>query len=264
MMDVRKHPAVESAGTVSPVPANGFLAALKAAALLALLLLACVALRYTEAGSHLTKDRVQTLVGGLGLLAPGAHIVIYAVGTTALVPATVFTLIGAVVFGKFLGGIYNLVGATGGAVLSFLAARYLGRDFALRWLHGRLRDLDAKAERSGFLLISYLRLAYFPFAPLNYAAGLTRIRFVDYLLGTVLGMLPGMFILTFLVDELTNLRSPADLLAGRFLAPLLFLLASFVLPVLVKRLAPALNSRAHFAGSVSPGTEGVADEDPSP
>ena len=244
MMDVRKHPAVESAGTVSPVPANGFLAALKATALLAFLLLAFVGLRYTEAGSHLTRERVQALVGGLGLLAPGAHVLIYAVGTTALVPATVFTLIGAVVFGKFLGSLYNLVGATGGAVLSFLAARYLGRDFALRWLHGKFRDLDARAARNGFLLISYLRLAYVPFAPLNYAAGLTRIRFLDYLLGTVLGMLPGMFILTSLVDELSNLTSPADLLAGRFLAPLLLLLASFLLPVLFKRLAPALNSRA--------------------
>jgi len=244
MMDVRKHPAVESAGTESPVPANGFLAALKATALLAFLLLAFVGLRYTEVGSHLTRERVQALVGGLGLLAPGAHILIYAVGTTALIPATVFTLIGAVVFGKFLGSIYNLVGATGGAVLSFLAARYLGRDFALRWLHGKFRDLDARAARNGFLLISYLRLAYVPFAPLNYAAGLTRIRFLDYLLGTVLGMLPGMFILTSLVDELSNLTSPADLLAGRFLAPLLLLLASFLLPVLFKRLAPALNSRA--------------------
>lgn len=223
-------------------PAGGFLAAVKAMALLAFLLLAFFGLRYTEVGDHLSKERVQLLVGGFGLLAPAMHILVYAVGTTLLVPATVFTLMGAVVFGKFLGSIYNLVGATGGAVLSFLTARHLGRDLAARWARGRLQDLDLKAERNGFLLISYLRLAYVPFAPLNYAAGLTRIRFLDYLCGTVVGLLPGMFILTYLVDELTNLGSPADLLAARFLAPLMLFVASCFLPMMIKRVAPAVSS----------------------
>lgn len=242
MIGFTQHQAAAPAGTDSAVPARGFLAMAKAGVLLGLLLLAFVGLRYTEAGSHVSKEYIQALISGFGLLAPAVHVAVYAVGTTALVPATVFTLMGAVVFGKFLGGIYNLVGATGGAVLSFLTARYLGRDFAARWARGRLRDLDAKAEQHGFLLISYLRLAYVPFAPLNYAAGLTRIRFLDYLYGSFLGMLPGMFIITSFVDELTNLRSPTDLLATRFLAPLILLVASFFLPMVVKRLAPALHS----------------------
>jgi uncharacterized membrane protein YdjX (TVP38/TMEM64 family) len=244
MTDPYGHHVAESAGTDATVPAGDFVATAKAGALLALLLLAFLGLRYTEAGAYLSKERIQLLVSGFGLLAPTVHIVIYTVGTTALVPATVFTLMGAVVFGKLLGSIYNLVGATGGAVLSFLTARYLGRDFAARWVRGKLRDLDVKAEQHGFILISYLRLAYVPFAPLNYAAGLTRIRFLDYLIGTVLGMLPGMFIITYLVDELTNLRSPDDLLATRFLAPLVLFVASCFLPMVVKRLAPALNSPA--------------------
>ncbi len=242
MKDCSGYQAGESAGTVSPVPASGFQAVAKAGALLGFLLLVFVGLRYTKTGAHLSKESVQTLISGFGLLAPVVHVAVYAVGTTALVPATVFTLMGAVVFGKFLGGIYNLVGATGGAVLSFLTARYLGRDFAARCAGGRLRDLDAKAEQHGFLLISYLRLAYVPFAPLNYAAGLTRIRFLDYLCGSFLGMLPGMFIITSFVDELTNLGSPTDLLTTRFLAPLILLVASFFLPMVVKRLAPALRS----------------------
>lgn len=242
MTDPHGQQAATPAGTDPSVPAGGFPATAKAGALLVLLLLAFLGLRYTEAGTYLSKERIQLLISGFGLLAPAMHVLVFAVGTTALVPATVFTLMGAVVFGKFLGSIYNLAGATGGAVLSFLTARYLGRDFAARWMKGRLQDLDAKAEQHGFLLISYLRLAYIPFAPLNYAAGLTRIRFLDYLFGTVLGMLPGIFIITYLVDEVMNLRSPADLLATRFLAPLLLFVASCFLPMVVKRLAPSLNS----------------------
>ena len=224
-------------------PAIGFRATAKAAALVVGLILVFVGLRYSGAGDHVSKQGIQTLVGGFGLLAPAIHVLVYAVGTTALLPATVFTLIGALVFGKLLGTVYNLIGATGGAALSFLAARYLGRDFAARLLRGKkLRRLDAKAEEHGFILISYLRLAYFPFAPLNYAAGLTRIRFLDYLGGSALGMLPGMLLFTCFLDEVASLGSPADLLAFRFLVPLGLLVASFFLPVLVRRLAPALNS----------------------
>lgn len=239
-----EHQAATPAGADASPPTGGFLAVAKAAALLAFLILAFVGLRYGGTGDRISKQGIQALVSGLGVLAPLAHVAIYAVGTTVLLPATLFTLIGAVVFGKFLGTMYNLLGATGGAALSFLAARYLGRDFAARLLQARLRRLDAKAEEHGFLLISYLRLAYFPFAPLNYAAGLTRIRFLDYLGGSAVGMLPGILIFTCFLDELTNLGSAADLLSPRFLAPLSLFAASFLLPVLVKRLAPALNSTA--------------------
>ena len=190
----------------------------------------------------MSKQGIQALLGRLGLLAPAAHMLLFAVGTTLLMPATVFILIGAVVFGKVLGTIYNLMGGAGGAALSFLVARHLGRDFVTRLLKGRLRQLDAKSEEHGFVLIAYLRLAYFPFAPLNYAAGLTRIGFLDYLCGSVVGMFPAVLLFTCFLDELTNLGSPGDLLTPRFLTPLILFLASFSLPVLVKRLAPALSS----------------------
>jgi uncharacterized membrane protein YdjX (TVP38/TMEM64 family) len=242
MTDLDTHQSATPAGADASQPASGFLATAKAAALALFLILAFLALRYTEARAHISKQGIQAFVGGFGPLAPVIHVLIYAVGTTVLVPATIFTLIGAVVFGKFLGTIYNLIGAAAGAALSFLVARHLGRDFAARLLRGKLRGLDAKAERHGFILISYLRLAYVPFAPLNYAAGLTRIRFLDYLCGSVLGMFPGLLIFTCFLDELTNLSSPADLLTPRFLGPLALFVASFLLPVLVKRLAPALNS----------------------
>jgi uncharacterized membrane protein YdjX (TVP38/TMEM64 family) len=242
MTDPEERQSATPVGADTAPPGGDFPAALKAAALVAFLLLAFIALRFSGAAAHVSKQGIQALVSRFGLLAPAVHVAVYAVGTTALLPATLFTLIGAVLFGKILGTIYNLLGATGGAALSFLVARHLGRDFAARLLTGRLRRLDAKAEEHGFILISYLRLAYLPFAPLNYAAGLTRMRFLDYLCGSIVGMFPAVLIFTCFLDELTNLESPADLLALRFLAPLSLFVASLFLPMLVKRLAPALNS----------------------
>lgn len=244
MSDLYEEQAVGPAGTDATAPAGAFLAATKAAILALFLLLAFIVLRHTGAAAHGSKQGIQALVSRFGLLAPAVHATVFALGTAALVPASVFILMGAVVFGKVLGTIYNLVGAIGGAALSFLVSRYLGRDFAARMLKGKLQRLDAKAEQHGFILIAYLRLAYVPFAPLNYAAGLTRMRFRDYLLGSALGMIPGVLLFTSFLDELTNLGSPADLLTPRFLVPLLLFAASFCLPVLVKRLAPALNSTA--------------------
>jgi uncharacterized membrane protein YdjX (TVP38/TMEM64 family) len=243
MTDFHGPQAAAPADTEPATPTVGLRAVAKVATLVVLLILAFVGLRFTGAADHVSKQGIQTLVSGFGLLAPVVHVAVYAVGTTALLPATLFTLIGAVLFGKVLGTVYNLAGATSGAALSFLTARYLGRDFAARLLRGKkLQRLDAKAEDHGFILISYLRLAYFPFAPLNYAAGLTRIRFLDYLGGSALGMLPGMLLFTCFLDELASLGSPSDLLASRFLTPLTLLVASFFLPVLVRRLSPALNS----------------------
>jgi uncharacterized membrane protein YdjX (TVP38/TMEM64 family) len=242
MTDTEPHQDSASAGTTSPVPAGGLLPGLKASALLVFLLLAFVGLRYTEAGAYLAKERIQAVVGDFGLLAPLAHVVVYTLGSTALVPATVFTLMGAVLFGKLLGGVYNLIGATGGAALSFLLARSLGRDFAARLATGKLQNLDARAGEHGFMLICYLRLVYLPFAPVNYAAGLTRMRFLDYVCGSALGMLPGMFLITAFVDELTNLGSPADLLTRRFLLLLVLFALSLLLPVMLKRVSPAIVS----------------------
>jgi uncharacterized membrane protein YdjX (TVP38/TMEM64 family) len=234
--------AEKSPGAASPRPSGGAPPAVKAGVLSAFLILTFLGIRFSEVGTHLSKDRIQALVTGSGLLAPAVHVLVYALGTTALVPSTLFLLAGAVMFGKFRGSLYNGVGAIGAAALSFLAARYLGRDFVARWATGRLGELDAKAEEHGFLLICYLRLAYVPFTPVSYAAGLTRIRFRDYLLGTTVGTLPKIFIITTFVDEATSLGSPGDLLGLRFLVPLTLLAASWLLPVLVKRLAPGLGA----------------------
>ena len=83
-------------------------------------------------------------------------------------------------------------------------------------------------------MIFYLRIFWFPFIVLNYAAGATRIRFRDYFLGTLLGLLPPVFIFTYFVgamrDVLATYRKPADLLTFDLLFPILLLAFSFFLP----------------------------------
>jgi uncharacterized membrane protein YdjX (TVP38/TMEM64 family) len=231
---------------------SGLWATGKALVLLAFLGLAFVGLRYTGAGELLGRERLQTVVAAFGIWGPAVHMAIYALGGTVLLPATLFILLGAVLFGKVWGTLYNVGGAVAGAALSFQLARLLGRDAVSGWLSGRLERLDARAETHGFVLMLYLRLAYLPFAPLNYAAGLTRMRFRDYLAGTTLGILPATIIFTCFLDDLTGLRSWYDLATPAPIFSLVLFAASWSLPVILKRLAPSL-----WAPAIAPGVAPV-------
>lgn len=237
-MTLMQPPEQAVAAAAGPAPeARPAMAWIKMGLLLAFAVAAVFVYRYTEVGRYLTKDAVRGLVLSFGALGPAVHILLYVASVTAFVPATVMTIAGAVAFGKVAGAAYNLVGAALGATLSFLVGRYLGRDLAARLIKGRLQALDAAAERNGFAVIFYLRLAYFPFVPLNYGAGLTRIRFRDFFWGTALGIIPGTFIFTYFLDEVTNIAGVADLLKVRFLFPLALFAVSFLIPVAVKRVA---------------------------
>lgn len=194
--------------------------------------------RTAEGRSSLVRG-LDTLVQAAGPLGPALFIFVYTLGVLFL-PATPFTIAGAVIFGKFHGMLYNLAADTLGASVSFYLGRYFLHGVARGFLETRMPWLDRKAAEDGFSVIFYLRIFWFPFIVLNYAAGATRIRFRDYLLGTVLGLLPPVFLFTYFVgamrDVLATYRRPADLLRSALLFPVLLLVVSFFLPTLLKRL----------------------------
>ncbi|OYV95961.1 MAG: hypothetical protein B7Z62_09080 [Deltaproteobacteria bacterium 37-65-8] len=196
------------------------------------------ALFRTHGGRKALVGKLDVLVQAAGPLGPALFIFIYTLGVL-LLPATPFTIAGAVIFGKFHGMLYNLAADTLGASISFYLGRYFLHGVARGFLESRMPWLDRKAEEEGFQVIFYLRIFWFPFIVLNYAAGATRIRFRDYLLGTVLGLLPPVFIFTYFVgamrDALATYRRPADLLTFDLLFPVLLLVFSLFLPTLIKR-----------------------------
>jgi uncharacterized membrane protein YdjX (TVP38/TMEM64 family) len=220
---------------------------LKLVAFLLLVAAAAYLLFLTPAGSMFrTHEGRRALIGKLdflvqsaGPLGPALFIVVYTLGVLFL-PATPFTIAGAVIFGKFHGMLYNLAADTLGASISFYLGRYFLHGIARGFLETRMPWLDRKAVEDGFSVIFYLRIFWFPFIVLNYAAGATRIRFRDYLLGTVLGLLPPVFIFTYFVgamrDVLARYQRPTDLLTFDLIFPVLLLVFSFFLPTLIKRI----------------------------
>ncbi len=144
-------------------------------------------------------EALQNWVDHAGIAGPLLFMLVYAIGTILFLPGSVLTLAGGALFGPVFGTFYNLTGATLGAAFAFLAARYLASDWVEQKTAGRLKKLKQGVEQEGWRFVAFVRLVpIFPFNLLNYALGLTRIRFRDYVIASYICMLPGAFAYTWL------------------------------------------------------------------
>ena len=143
-------------------------------------------------------DQFVVWVNGLGAIGPLVFMFGYAAATVAFVPGAVLSLAAGATFGLGSGVVYVMIGATAGASLAFLLARYVARDAIEQRIQGNARfaAVDRAIGREGFKIVLLLRLSpVFPFNLLNYSLGLTKVRFADYVLASI-GMLPGTLLYT--------------------------------------------------------------------
>jgi uncharacterized membrane protein YdjX (TVP38/TMEM64 family) len=156
----------------------------------------------------------------------------YAVAELFFVPALPLTLLGGLAFGPLRGTLYVSVGATAGAALAFLAARYAARGLVEGWIarSPRLRRLDAAVTRHGWRILMLTRLIpLFPFNLQNFAYGLTRIRFVPYVLLTWVCILPATAAFTLAGDALAEGGgAPRRVLGGLAVAGVLIVAVSLI------------------------------------
>jgi uncharacterized membrane protein YdjX (TVP38/TMEM64 family) len=180
---------------------------------------------------------LESWIQNAGVLAPLLFMLVYAVGAVLFLPGTVLTLAGGALFGPLLGTFYNLTGATIGAALAFLISRYLASDWVADKTGGRLKQLISGVETEGWRFVAFVRLVpLFPFNLLNYALGLTRIRFSHYLLATYICMLPGAFAYTYLGYAGREAVGGSEGLIQKALLALMLLAAVAFLPRLIGRL----------------------------
>ena len=148
---------------------------------------------------HFDAQLLAQWIEDAGAAGPLLFILIYAVGTVVFLPGSVLTLAGGALFGPVLGTLYNLIGATIGATLAFLVARYLASERVERKTGGRLKQLKQGVEQEGWRFVAFARLVpLFPYNLLNYALGLTRLRLTHYIVASFVFMLPGAAAYTYL------------------------------------------------------------------
>jgi uncharacterized membrane protein YdjX (TVP38/TMEM64 family) len=214
-------------------------ATIKAVFLLAFVVTAIVLVRFTPLKEYLGPDRLAYLLENAGFWAPVAYVLIYVAGVCLFIPGTLLTALGAAIFGPYLGFLYVWIGAMIGSSLAFLIGRYLGRDFAASLIGDKLKKYDDGIERNGFATVLYLRLVYFPFTPMNFGMGLTKVRFMDYLAGTALGIIVGTFIFTFFIGTVKQVWANgqwAELFSWKIFFSLALFVFSFFIPKIVEKI----------------------------
>ena len=136
-------------------------------------------------------DALQVRIASLGVWAPVGFVLLYAIASVAMIPGGFFDLAGGALFGPVWGTIINLAGATFGAAISFLIARYIAGDWVQQRGGPRVQKVVGSVETDGWQFVAFIRLVpVFPYPVANYLLGLTRIPFHHYMLATVVFMLP--------------------------------------------------------------------------
>jgi uncharacterized membrane protein YdjX (TVP38/TMEM64 family) len=213
-------------------------AVLKAAILVVFIVGAVLLVRFTPVKSYLTAEALGRFLDAAGFWAPLVFIFIYTLGICLFVPGTLLTGLGAAIFGPYWGFVYVWFGAMLGASAAFVIGRTLGREFAASLVGDRLKKYDEAIERNGFATVLYLRLVYFPFTPMNFGMGLTRVRFWDYFAGTGLGIIVGTFIFTFFIGTLKQVWVSGDwgqLISFKVFFSVALFVFSFFIPKIIKR-----------------------------
>jgi uncharacterized membrane protein YdjX (TVP38/TMEM64 family) len=205
-------------------------------------LVAAVAVIYfTPLRGYLTRDHVRDFVGQLRGVwyGPLIFIVLYAAGCVVAVPATVFILAAGFIWGWKLGGTYALIGGLLGASASFWVGRFVGEGLLDKF--GRIgRTVEKQVKNAGFGALVILRLVpLFPFAIMNYGAGVAGVRFLYFVGATAIGLAPSNFVVSYCSDALFNgTMTEGDALRRLFTVAAL-MLAMVGIPLILKRFVKA-------------------------
>jgi uncharacterized membrane protein YdjX (TVP38/TMEM64 family) len=147
---------------------------------------------------------------GMGPWAPLLVGAVYVLATVLLIPGSLLTIGAGFVLGLVVGTITVSLASTVGASAAF----FLGRTLARPWIQEKIdrnpkfRAIDEAIRRQGFKIVFLVRLSpLFPFEYLNYALGLTRISFREYVLASWSGMLPGTVMYVYLGSTVKSLAT---------------------------------------------------------
>jgi len=194
--------------------------------------------RLTPIRDYLNPEVLGRFLDTAGIWASLVFILIYTLGICLFLPGTLLTGLGAAIFGAYWGFVYVWLGPMLGASAAFWIGRGLGREFAAYLIGDRLKKYDEAIERNGFAAVLYLRLVYFPFTPMNFGMGLTKVRFWDYFFGTGLGIIVGTFIFTFFIGTLKEVWVSGNwgqLFSFKIFFSVGLFIFSFFIPKIIKK-----------------------------
>lgn len=196
---------------------------IKLALFAGVIILIITLIKTTGLDQYLDKERLHLWIKGFGPWGPLIYVLVYSITPILFLPGLPVTVVAGLAFGPVYGTILALVGATIGACLAFLVARYFARSKVENLLKGKLKKIDEGVEKNGWIYVAITRLIpVFPFNLLNYAFGLTKIRFSHYAITSFICMFPAtaayVVLSSSLLDLLKGRVSPELMIGAALLA----------------------------------------------
>lgn len=173
----------------------------------------------------LDMQKINNFIQNQGIYAEIVYLGIYVAKPFFIImPSNLVALLGGGVFGPVKGFVLSMIGFFISGTIAFYLARFLGKDFVESIMGEKLMKLDDNLEKKGFKILFLLRLPpILPFDPLSYACGLTKIKYSDFILASLLGVVPETICYSMMGKNFTN---P---LSFKFILPIVVLIIGTIL-----------------------------------
>ncbi len=167
---------------------------------IALLIAVIAVLRLYVFEHYIDQHQIKALIDQAGVLAPLAFIAIVMLTALVYLPSALMVGLGAIIFGMVWGPLLSLAGLLLGACLAYLIGRHVAREAAEGLLKRKFklfREFSAWAGSNAFPFVLSLRLTSFFDTATNYIVGTTRVGFWSNVVGTVVGFIPPIYLVSF-------------------------------------------------------------------
>lgn len=206
--------------------------------LLLVLLVASAVVAWAN-GLH-EKIEIETLreiVDRAGYWGPVVFIVLFGLEGIG-VPGVVFMVTAIALWPPPLAFLFNWLGAQMAGLVGFSYARWVGRDWIAERLPERVRRFEARVAERGVLAVVLIRVFFFLAPPAHWALGLSPVSFRAYLVGSAIGFVPGMLVVSYAGGPALRwfAEQPGELWMGLGAA---FLVGTGIWWLLQRRSAPA-------------------------
>lgn len=180
-----------------------------------------IILKYQRVFTHIRLKNLRNYILDFGPYAALVFLLMFSLKPLLIFfPAMVFTALAGNIFGPFIGFLLTIVGLFTSGSIAFFLSRSLGKPFVAKITRGKLLKIDDNIEQHGFKIMLLMRLStLFPYDPLSYAAGLTKIKYVDFITATLIGTAPEMLAYAYIGH---SMRHPS---LRRIIVPIIMVLA---------------------------------------
>lgn len=189
--------------------------------ILLLIFIIYIFINYRSEIKHLNYRKLKDFILSYGEFSAVCFIIVYSLKPILLVvPTSLLTVVAGNIYGPFTGLALSMFSSFLAGTLAFYIAKFLGKPAVDKIIKGKALKLDESIEKKGFIIMLLMRLSIvFPYDGLSYGSGLTKMRYRDFILGTLLGILPEMIVYSFMGK---NLKHPFSV---KFILPIIVVVA---------------------------------------